>query len=86
MNATPTVFDCNFPYRLSETGLDKLTQAEGLLMALSQLAGQAAVHNKHGSIEMTLTDLHRVMWGIYCLVDDTLKELRDSGGGSVTSA
>ena len=88
MNAThttPTVFDCNYPYRLSEVGMDKLTQADGLLMAISQLAGQAAVHNKNGAIEMTVTDLHRTMWGIFCLIDDVRKELVNHEGAPLSN-
>ncbi|MDR2838926.1 MAG: hypothetical protein LBV49_10265 [Azonexus sp.] len=81
-SVTPTAFECKYPYRISEEGVDKLTQADGLLMTLAMLAGEITNTNKHAAIPFSMTDLERSVWGIFCLINDALKTLVNDHGES----
>ncbi len=73
MNQTPTAFDCQFPYRLSDDEAHELEKLRGLLTVLTDLSGIASLHQKHGTANFTLDDLHETFWGMSDRLETIIK-------------
>ncbi|MDR2188952.1 MAG: hypothetical protein LBE62_13080 [Azonexus sp.] len=73
MSAAWSELDARYPYRLSDDGVDLLLRADALLVTLAQLAGQAAVHDAKGPIQISLMDLHRALLAVFRIIQEALK-------------
>jgi hypothetical protein len=69
MSKTIPAFDAEFPYRLTDDEYNRIHQVNSALGVLTSLAGQISVHDRYATPEISVTDLHEMLWGLHESLD-----------------
>ena len=69
MSKTITPFDPEFPYRLTDDEYNRIHQVSSTLSVLSALSGQVSVHDRYAAPQISVTDLHEMLCGLYESLD-----------------
>ena len=67
--STPTPFDPEFPYRITDNEYNRIHQVNSALSVLTSLCGQISVHDRYAHPQISVTDLHEMLWGLHESLD-----------------